>query len=131
MSFTEQLDEWSKKTTQRIEAVAKNACQELVAEVQTPREAGGNMPVDTGFLVNSGMAALNAIPSGTASPANQNATVLVINQLKAGDRFVFGWVANYAQYMEARYAFMRLAAQNWGNIVDRAIVKTRNEYEGG
>lgn len=116
-SFEAQLNDWSRKTQARTNATLKNACQMLVEEVQRTRGKGGNMPVDTGFLRNSGLAQIGSLPSGSSSPSNMTAAVLVINQIQPGDRFYFGWVANYAKYMEARYAFMRLAAQNWDNIV--------------
>jgi hypothetical protein len=108
-----------------MEAVYRTAVQDLVEEVQTPQSKGGNLPVDTSFLRNSGMAAVNKIPSGDSDPSNATAAVVIINQLKAGDRFVFGYTAQYARAMEAKYGFTRLAAQNWGKIVDNAVKKVK------
>lgn len=119
-SFEAQVTKWARKSESRLEAVFKTAVQDLVEEAQTPQAKGGNMPVDTSFLRNSGQASLNDIPSGESNPNNMRATALVINRAKIGDRIVFGWTANYAQYMEARYAFMKRAAQNWQAIVNKA-----------
>jgi len=124
-SFGSQVDAWTRKTEGRMEAVYRTAVQDLVEEVQTPQSKGGNLPVDTSFLRNSGMAAVNKIPSGDSDPSNATAAVVIINQLKAGDRFVFGYTAQYARAMEAKYGFTRLAAQNWGKIVDNAVKKVK------
>lgn len=122
------IKDWRVKTEMVIRAVVQESLQSLVDEVQTPRAKGGRMPVDTGFLINSGHAALNSMPAGeSVQPEGYRNTdydaapvLLVINRFQPGDRFVFGWTANYARSMEARYAFMRMAAQNWTQIVDRA-----------
>ena len=46
--------------------------------------------------------------------------MLAINKATLGDRIVFGWTAEYARYMEARYGFARAAAINWPNYVNEA-----------
>ena len=78
------------------------------------------MPVVTSYLRNSGMADIGKMPSGESSPGNVRATVLAINKMQLGDTLYFGWVANYAKYTEAKYAFMRMPAQNWGRFVKMA-----------
>lgn len=130
MSFSATVSDWAKKTEARTLAVFQTAVQDLIGDAQTPRAKGGNMPVDTSFLRNSGQAALNDIPAGDANPNNMTAVPLVISRAQIGDRVVFGWTANYAQYMEARYAFMRLAAQNWAQHVKNANRKVKDSYEG-
>ena len=42
---------------------------------------------------------------------------IVLNKLKAGDRLVMGVLLLITQQMEARYFFVRLAAQNWQQYV--------------
>lgn len=91
--------------------------QEMTVRVSQPRDKGGNMPIVTGFLRNSGLGSVNQLPSGISSPDNATATVLVINRLELGDRYYYGWVADYARFMEAKYAFLRLAQQDWQQIV--------------
>jgi hypothetical protein len=118
--FEKQVTSWARKSEMRLEAVFKTAVQDMVEDAQTPRDKGGRMPVVTGFLRNSGSASINSIPSGGPSPSNMAAVPIIINQAKIGDTIYFGWTANYAQYMEAKYAFMRMAAQRWGQFVKMA-----------
>ena len=129
--FQATISKWVKQSQAGMTAVAQEAAQELAEEVTKPRAKGGNMPVDTGFMRNSMAAALNSIPSG--KPQGEKGykntdldlapVTLVINKLKAGDRLVMGFTANYAQQMEARYFFVRLAAQNWQQYVSKAARK--------
>lgn len=121
------VDEWVLKSQNRLDAVIKQAAQDLVKDAQKSRAKGGNMPVDTGFLTNSGQAAIGKTPSGGSSKANFQATAVTINRLKAGDKFVFGWTAKYARAMENRYAFVRKAVQKWPQIVKKATEKVKRE----
>ena len=122
------INQWVAQSQARLEAVWKTAAQDIAREVQTPRAKGGKLPVDTAFLRNSFAADVNSTPSGNGeTPYTSGPISIVINRAKIGDRVVFGWGANYAIYMEARYSFLRSAAQNWQQIVDKAAqkVKTR------
>lgn len=133
-SFAAQIDAWTKKTSERTLAVFRQSVQDLAQEVQTPQAMGGNMPVDTGFLRNSMGAAVNSYPRGTAAGGvaaaafDMQPIVAAIMQANLGDRIVLGWTAEYAPYMEARYGFVRLAAQNWQQIVRQAVTKVRRDY---
>ena len=100
--------------------------QEMTVRASQPRDKGGNMPLVTGFLRNSGLGSVNQLPSGVSSPDNATATVLVINRLELGDRYYYGWVADYARFMEAKYAFLRLAQQDWQQIVFEQARKIRD-----
>lgn len=127
LSFGEQMKNWRNKTALRMELVFQESVQEIGREANEPRAKGGNMPVDTGFLINSLTSAINSVPSGpSVAPEGYRSTdwdatsfILTVNNAKIGDRVVIGYTANYAQYMEARYGFLRLAAQNWPQIVKR------------
>lgn len=123
MSFEAQVNAWARKTEARMTAVFRSSMQEVARQAQEPIAKGGNMPVDTGFLRNSGQAALNRLPSGDSSPGNMDASAVTIARANLGDEIIFGWTANYARAMEARYAFMRSAADNWQQIV---ISEARN-----
>lgn len=141
LSFADQIKNWRNKTALRMELVFQESIQELGREANEPRAKGGNMPVDTGFLINSLSAAINSIPRGQSSaPDGYRNTdwdslsfVLAVNNAKIGDRVVIGYTANYAPYMEARYGFMRLAAQNWPQIVKKVTqrVDRRIAQRGG
>mgnify|MGYP007087006928 CR=1 FL=1 len=122
--FSDTISKWTQRMNVAMEAVAKESAQELAEEVSKPIAKGGRIPVDTGFLRNSMAAALNSIPSGESSDSfDMQPVTLVINKLKAGDRLVLGFTANYARVMEYRYFFVRSAAQNWPLHVDKSIKK--------
>lgn len=123
-SFSDTISKWTQRMNVAMEAVAKEAAQELAEEVSKPIAKGGRIPVDTGFLRNSMAAALNSIPSGESSDVfDMQPVTLAINKLKAGDRLVLGFTANYARAMEYRYYFVRSAAMNWPLHVDKSIKK--------
>ena len=104
--------------------------------------AGGNLPIELGFLRASLMASTAAMPptkdtkpergvTYAYSPAEVNT---VISNAKLGDTIYFGFTANYARRMEygfngvdslGRYyeqrgfGFVRKGAMNWQDIVAR------------
>lgn len=126
-NFAHQVGQFVAKSESRMTAVFRQSALDLIEEAQTPRASGGNIPVDTGFMRNSGMASLNTMPSGEAMKPkdyaggswNQDDAALIISRAQLGDRVIFGYVANYSIYMERRYGWVRLAAQNWNSIVQR------------
>ena len=133
MSFEKQVLNFQRKAEAAMLATLKEAAQDLGEEANTSRFRGGNTPVDTSFMINSFTGAINSVPRGQGErPSNYRATdfdagpmLLSINRLSLGDRLSLGWTANYSKYMEARYAFMRSAAQNWPQIAERAANRVR------
>ena len=125
-SFDAQVTSWARKSEARMLAVVRTATQDMIKDAQLPRARGGRMPVDTGFLRNSMLGDVNRIPSGESSPTNTMTVSLVINRVQVGDVLYIGWVANYAKYMEAKYAFMRGASQNWDKFVQAAAKRLEN-----
>jgi hypothetical protein len=131
--FERQVLAWQRKAEAAMEATLKEAAQDLTMQANESRFKTGNTPIDTGFLRNSFTGAVNSIPSGedTAPKGYKNTdfdagpALLAINSVKIGDRLVLGWTANYAIYMEARYSFMRRAAQNWDIIAANAARRVR------
>lgn len=135
MTFSAQVDKWVRESQKRVEVVFKESAQDVIAEMQAvgpsvanPDSFGtGNMPVDTGFLRASLQARLNEPPgvirprpAGDASYSYSSSPIaLVIAGAAIGDTIYATYGANYASIMEQRYAFRRLAAQNWQQIVDR------------
>lgn len=130
--FSATVDAWVRKSKQKTEAVFKTAVQSTIDDMQTPVGAGGNMPVDTGFLRASIQASLNAPvlrqmpnPGGAAGFATD--TSLVIAGAELGDTIYATYGANYAVYQEygangkPGRGFVRLAAQNWQANVNRAV----------
>lgn len=124
MTFKSDMDAFARLTETRMEAVFKQSTQDVFFIAQQPRAKGGNMPVDTGFLRNSAVASLNNPARGNAG--DQAQVNVTISRAKLGDVIWVGWAANYARAMERRYAFMRLATQQWQRIVNDNTNKVRS-----
>lgn len=131
-SFAEQVGAFVAQSEGRMTTVFRESMQNAINEAQRERGKGGNMPVDTGFLRATGDAAF----TGDSLPEADNgvykwsptASLIIINQAKLGDIVYFGWLANYAQFMERRYGFARLASQNWDQIVQRAAQALEGKF---
>lgn len=130
-SFSASVGEWVRETKARQLAVFRESAQRVVEIAQTPVGAGGNMPVDTGFLRASGVATLSGLPplrptsDGVAALVWDQATVqLVIQQAALTDQITFAYTANYARFQEygahgrPGRRFVALAAQQWPRIVE-------------
>jgi len=86
------LDQWTKKTERRIDAVLKDATQSVVAVAQVTKAKGGKMPVDTGNLRNSLLSSV----SGGASGQGAESYIMAAAGMKGGDVATFTWTAEYA-----------------------------------
>ena len=115
------LDQWALKSSERMEAVAKQAIQDMTDDIQRPRASGGRMPVDTGTLRNSAGASL----SGSPETGNLGSLEGALIKMQIGDTYTFGWGANYARFMNNKYGFLSLPVQNWNQYVYRAIQKVK------
>ena len=131
MSFERDILRWQQKAEAAMTATLRESAQDLTEEMLQPRARGGNMPVDTGFLRNSFVGAVNSIPSGPTAGEDRafdmRPLIIAINQANLGDRLVIGTAAAYAGVMEARYAYLRSAVQNWPQIAENAARKVRRE----
>lgn len=133
--FMDKIKAWADKSEERMLQVVQEALQDVVEDAQTTKASGGNMRVDTGFLRASGGAALNEIPKGESvgrersageegvlpEYANIEPVTITLAKMKLGDKFYFGWTANYAQKREVFDGFMESAAQKWSQFVDAAV----------
>jgi len=81
------LDQWTKKTEKRIDAVLKDATQSVIAVAQQTKAKGGRMPVDTGNLRNS----LQSSIAGGASGEGKSSHIMVAAGMKGGDLATFTW----------------------------------------
>lgn len=113
-NFANQVRAFADKARRRQTGIFRASVQALSEMASVPRAQGGNMPVDTGYLRNSLAASASGMPATGAAPPQ-----VVLLSLQAGATIYVGWTANYAIYMEYRYGFARLAAQNWDSIVAR------------
>lgn len=137
MSWHGDIEDWAgERAIPLINAIARKSAERLAEQANTSRfQPGGNTPVDTGFLINSIGANAGSMPYGPDTPVdgesyqqepNMNQLNLTITawQPLSGVNMFIGWSANYAERMEAVYAFARKAAQNWPQTVDA----TASEY---
>lgn len=148
-NFTASINRWVAETKERQTVVFQNSAEAVLEEVVRPgpsvarpgASGGGNMPISTGFLASSlqvvvgdGIATLvpNPISNSEGKQVFQYdaaATSLVIQNAKIGDTLTATFAAEYAIIMEARYAFVRLAAQRWPQIVEAEAAKAQAAVE--
>ena len=124
------LDQWTKKTERRIDAVLKDATQSVIAVAQVSREKGGRMPVITGNLRNS----LQSSIAGGASGEGKESYIMVAGNMKGGDLATFTWgnddvpyaaaVNNGAQGRPGAH-FVEGAVDQWPAIVRASIAKAK------
>jgi hypothetical protein len=122
-----QLDQWTKKTEKRIDAVLKDATQSVVAVAQQTKAKGGRMPVDTGNLRNS----LQSSVAGGATGEGASSYILVAAGMKGGDLATFTWTAEYAAAVNNGNRgrpgahFVEGAVDQWPAIVRASIAKAK------
>lgn len=137
LGFAAQVDEWTRQTRERMEAVFKTAASDVIEAMQTPVGGGGNMPVDTGFLraslvvsINTELPATNRKNPGGAG-FSPRPVDMVIAGAALGDTIVAGYTANYAGYVNygtgrmAPRQFVERAAQQWPTIVGNVTARLR------
>jgi len=121
------LDQWTKKTEKRIDAVLKDATQSVVAVAQTSRDHGGRMPVITNNLRDS----LESSIAGGASGEGESSHILVAPLMKGGDLATFTWTAEYAAAVNNGNRgrpgahFVEGAVDQWPAIVRASIRKAK------
>ena len=139
LSFSAAVAQWADKVEGAVEAIFKEATQEVVEEMQRPVGQGGRMRVDTGFLRASLLASSASMPAISAAKPVEGGTYTpdfgqieaVIAGADIGDTLYFGYTASYAGYREygangqPADGFVRLAAQNWPIIVDRKAAELK------
>jgi hypothetical protein len=141
LTFAAQVSDWVRKVKGAEEAVFKESVQELANRVQTTRNAGGRMRVDTGFLRASLMASTSAMPlidpkkgpvEGQTYAFDAEVIEAVIAGSELGDTIYLGYTAAYAAHREygargqAPDAFVRTAAQQWPQIVDEKAAELKS-----
>ena len=136
LNFAAQAEALVNKTKARMDALFRQSAQDTVGIMQSTVSEGGAMPVQTGFLRSSLQAVVNGDPVPADQPSdglshayNAGPINLVINGAAAGDEIVTSYSANYAGHveygtskMQAR-GFIRLAALQWQQVVDRNVAK--------
>ena len=130
------LDQWTKKTKKRIDAVLKDATQSVIAVAQQTKAKGGRMPVDTNTLRDS----LESSIAGGASGEGESSHILVAPLMEGGDVATFTWTAEYARrvnngftgadslgrnYSQVGAHFVEGAVDQWPAIVRASIRKAK------
>ena len=121
------LDQWTKKTERRINAVLKDATQSVVAVAQVTKAKGGRMPVDTGNLRNS----LVSTIAGGASGQGEESYIMAAATMTGGDVATFTWTAEYAAAVNNGNRgrpgahFVEGAVDQWPAIVRASIAKAK------
>lgn len=129
MSFARDVQRATDLYRKRLNYVAKAATNVVVDAARLSRFDGGRMPIDTSNLQKSMVASLTGMPSG---PADGNETktgddviATLIRWQPGVTPFWAGFTANYARAMEAKYGFVRGAAERWDEIVDKAAAEAK------
>ena len=124
------LDQWTKKTERRIDAVLKDATQSVIAVAQQTKAKGGRMPVDTGNLRNS----LQSSVAGGASGEGKESYIMVAAGMKGGDLATFTWGNDDVPYARPvnngnrgrpGAHFVEGAVDQWPAIVRASIAKAK------
>lgn len=138
LSFGAAVESWADKVPEAIDTIRKMSAQDVVSEMQTPRGAGGHLRVDTGFNRATLLASTSQMPTinPAARPPDDAAPnsfsyegqqiELVIAGSELSDPLYFGYTASYAGIREYEDGHVRLAAQNWREIVYRNASKVRS-----
>lgn len=132
---------WTGAVMPRAEKVLHHAVESLVDEALTPINAGGRMPVDTGYLRSSAQVSVNVSNTHMADIPDPDATYSFdgaalandIASARVGDTLYLTFAAPYAYAQEmgtSRHpanAFLRTAAANWHAHVEAAVDAVRND----
>lgn len=136
--FQAQVSKWVLATKARTEAIFKESAQDVFAAAQKPVGAGGNMPVDTGFLRASLQVGLEGETADTvftqeeAKDKNKSLPlILAIAGASLGDTIQGGWSAEYAEAVEFGHGgvkgrlFAASAVQQWQSIVSKNVARLK------
>jgi len=130
------LDQWTKKTEKRIDAVLKDSTQTVIRTAQKTKAKGGRMPVITNNLRDS----LQSSIAGGASGQGEESYILAAAGMKGGDVATFTWTAEYARrvnngftgpdklgrtYNQVGAHFVEGAVDQWRAIVRASIAKAK------
>ncbi len=136
------VEAWVHETEGLLEALVKQAVQELTIEMQTTHHEGGLNRVDLGWHLASFQIVLNGepqlptreVPEGSAPNWSSAEVALQIAGMELGDTITGSYGMEYSMrleygftgqdslgrsYNQPAYAFVRTAAANWPAIVAR------------
>lgn len=142
-SFSASVSAWARGSKERMTAVRNIAAERVVEVMQTPVGAGGNMPVDTGFLRASlafttgatlpGQRLKPDVGSFSFDPGELSLKLLAapmsetINIVYTAN---YARAANYGSRGRPGRQFVGLAAQQWPRIVTEACAYVKGRAGG-
>lgn len=141
-AFADSLDEFAKKTPERMTAVYRRSVELLAEEMTRTKANGGRVPVDTGALYKSLLASKQAMPRTAAGPFPGFDIGTVTASLKMSEPVWLGYQAIYARrinsgfvgadklgrvYNQSGNYFVEGAISAWPQIVAQAA----KEVESG
>ena len=121
------LDQWTKKTQRRTDAVLKDSTQTVIRTAQKTKAKGGRMPVITNNLRDS----LESSIAGGAKVDGEESYILVAGNMTGGDVATFTWTAEYAAAVNNGNRgrpgahFVEGAVDQWPAIVRASIAKAK------
>ena len=121
------LDQWTKKTQGRIDAVLKDSTQTVIRTAQRTKAKGGRMPVITNTLRGS----LQSSVAGGVSVGGEESYILAAASMTGGDVATFTWTAEYAAAVNngrngrPGAHFVEGAVDQWPAIVRASIAKAK------
>lgn len=135
LNFAASVDDWVKKTDQRMLAVFRESTQRVTSL------ANNAIPVDTGFARASVQASTESMPpiisgskgeNGRAYPGNFGQVSAVIANARLGQTIYVGWTASYVLPLEyghskqAPSGFVRIAAAQWERVVSEVTQEAKS-----
>ena len=140
-TFSAQVDSFVRETKERMLVMSQYALSDMIEDMQVPTKKGGRMRVKTGFLRASGRGAIGNWPEGNgvrpadAQPGQYGwdgqSLNAVLLDMKLGDTFYWGWVANYGAVRELYDGFMEAPLQNWQGYVNSAVKRVKDDVNAG
>jgi hypothetical protein len=139
LDFAAQVDAWTRKATNRMDAVFKQSTQKLFSNI-TAELSGGLVNVQTGFLRASAQASLSEMPpiDPTAKPAAGGSYAPQFGEITAtiagaelGQTIYVGWTAAYAGLVHDGTSrtgprpFVALPASGWQSIVSATVEEAK------
>lgn len=136
-TFSDAVAKFAQREIRKAEYIRKKSIQETIEFMQKPVGAGGNMPVDTGFLRNSLKVALNTRPTGLKGKPKkykgkkEAPFAMTVAKSTASDVVYAVYLAEYAVHQEygsqgrPGRRFVALARLEWPKIVRRNTVKAK------
>lgn len=135
VGFKSDIVQWVAKVSNRLEALPPTCGKILIDNVRTPVKQGGNMPVVSGNLRNS--IDLNfSGPRPADRVLDQNKPIADpvmklydrLERMRLGSHVYIFFRAIYGPKMEMKYAFVRLAAQKWPQVVAAGVARVKKQF---